>query len=240
MSVITLPVFSELFGQKNKRRLIEVITRTSRYLAFIIIPAAFGLAAISKTVMALLFGWLYVSGDLLLSILAIFSIFSAFGAIVGSALQSIGETRVFIRITLATMLTNFILSIVLIPILGIIGSTIAQVSTMVIGFVFGFYELRKRMKIKLDTEAIWKSFLASSIMIIPIFLIESYYSGVISQNTMMNIAIEVIVGVLTYSVILVLLRPFNEQDFNFLQKMTPKPFSTLIKFLRRIFIRETK
>lgn len=171
LSVITLPAFSELFSQTNKRGLSEAIAKTIRYLAFIIFPAAFGLATISKTAMALLYGWQYALGNLLLSILATFSIFSAFGAIVGSALQSMGETRVFIKITLATLLTNLLISITLIPILNVLGSTIAQAATMVVGFTYAFYELRKRIKIKIDKDVLWKTLLASSIMIIPLFFI---------------------------------------------------------------------
>jgi len=238
LSVITLPAFSELFSQTNKRGLSEAISKTTRYLAYIIFPAAFGLATISKTAMALLYGWQYAIGNVLLSILAIFSIFSAFGAVVGSALQSMGETRVFIKITLATLLTNILISITLIPILNVLGSTIAQAATMVVGSTYAFYELRKRLKIKIDRDVLWKPLFASSIMIIPLILFESYYSGVVSDNSIINIIIEIGIGVLTYSVMLILVRALNEQDFNEIEKIIPKPFSKLLQLFKKIFIRE--
>ena len=238
LSVITLPAFSELFSQTNKKGLSEAISKTMRYLAIIIFPAAFGLATISKTAMALLYGWQYELGNVLLSILAIFSIFSAFGAVVGSALQSIGETKVFIKTTLATLLTNILISITLIPILNVLGSTIAQAATMVVGFTYAFYELRKRLKIKIDRDILWKPLLASSIMIIPLILFESYYSGVVSDNSLINIIIEIGIGISTYSVVLILVRALKEQNFNEIEKIAPKPFSKPLQLIKKIFIRE--
>ena len=240
LSIIMLPTLSGLFGQKSKKGLSEAITKASRYLAYVIFPAAFGLAAISKTAMALLYGWQYALGNLLLSILAIFSIFSAFGAIIGSALQSMGETKVFIRIALATMVTDFLMSIALIPILGVIGSTMAKAATMVVGFTYGFYILNQRVKVKLDREALWKSVLASGIMIIPLVLFETYYSGLLFENPIVNIMIEITTGVLTYGLMLFLLRSLNKQDFDFLCQITPKPFTGLVELLKKIFIKETK
>jgi O-antigen/teichoic acid export membrane protein len=238
VSVITLPAFSELFSQTNKRGLSEAISKTIRYLAYIIFPAAFGLATISKTAMALLYGWQYALGNMLLAILATFSIFSAFGAVVGSALQSMGETRVFIKTTLASLLTNFLISFTLIPILNVVGSTIAQAATMVVGFTYAFYELRKRLKITINRDVLWKPLLAASIMVLPLLFFESYYSGVVSNNSAINIILEIGVGVLTYSVMLIVVRAFNEQDFNELEKITPKPFLKLLQLLKKIFIRE--
>jgi O-antigen/teichoic acid export membrane protein len=236
--VITLPAFSELFSQTNKRGLSEAISKTIRYLAYIIFPAAFGLATISKTAMALLYGWQYALGNMLLAILAMFSIFSAFGAVVGSALQSMGETRVFIKTTLASLLTNFLISFTLMPILNVVGSTIAQAATMVVGFTYAFYELRKRLKITINRDVLWKPLLAASIMVLPLLFFESYYSGVVSNNSAINIILEIGVGVLTYSVMLIVVRAFNEQDFNELEKITPKPFLKLLQLLKKIFIRE--
>ena len=237
LSVITLPAFSELFSQKNKKELSEAISKTNRYLAYIIFPAAFGLATISKTAMALLYGWQYALGNVLLSILAIFSIFLAFGAVIGSALQAMGETKVFIMTTFATLLTNILISITLIPIFNVLGSTIAQAATMVVGFTYAFYELRKRLTIKIGREVLWKPLLASSIMVIPLILFETYYSGVISDNSIINIIIEIGIGVSTYSVILIFTHALNEQDFSELEKITPKQFSKLLELYKKIFVR---
>lgn len=239
LSVITLPIFSEFFGQKKIKGLSEAISKSSRYLAYIIFPAAFGLATISKTAMSLLYGRQYSLGHLLLSILSIFSIFSAFGAIIGSALQSLGETKVFIKITLATLVTDFLISIALIPLLGVIGSSIAKAATMVVGFTYGFYELKKKIIIQLDKEALWKSFIASITMIIPLILFETFYSGQLFKNDIMNVMIEITMGVVTYGFMLFLLRSFNKQDFNFLHKITPKSLTKLVDFLQKIFIQET-
>jgi len=235
-SIVLLPSLSRLFGEKNKRGLGEAITETSRYLAYIFFPASFGLATISKTAMTLLYGKLDTLGYLLLSILSISSIFAAFGSIIGSALRSIGETKVFIGISLVTMVTDILMSIALIPRLGIIGSTMAKSATMVAGFTFGLYILTQSVKVKFDSEALWKSASASFIMALPLFFLEN--STFLFENPFVKIVIEISAGMVIYGLVLYLLQAFNEKDFDIFRKIIPKPFTVFVEFLEKTFLKK--
>ncbi len=237
MSTTLLPAFSEMFGQSSDSGLHEPLTRTSRYLAYLIFPAAFGLTAVSKTAMALLYGWEYSIGSLPLSILAAFSVFPAFTSIMGSVLQSVGETRVFVRIVTAQVLVNLAFSLSLIPVLGIYGSATARAATMVIGFAYSYYALRGRMRVEFDKAAIRKAILASTMMVIPIAFFDSLYSGVILTNPAVSIVVELSLGMLIYGFVLLLLKAFSSEDFEILRKVAPASLTKVIDRMEVIFVR---
>lgn len=237
LSTILLPFFSELFGQSGTARLSEPLTKASRYLTFLIFPAALGLASISKTAMALLFGWEYAIGNIPLSILALASIFTAFTAVINAVLQSIGETRVFIKISLTMVIANLIASVALIPSFNIIGSATARSTMMILGFTYSFYELDKRVKVKLDRKATYKAFLASTIMAIPLILFDSTFSRTVFMNPVISIFIEIVMGILVYGFVLLLLNAFKKEDFNILREIVPRQFRRVLDAVERIFIR---
>lgn len=237
VNVTVLPAFSEVYGRIGREGLSEPIRRSSRYLAYMVIPAALGLATISKSAMALLFGWEYTDGSLLLGILALSSIATAFSTIVLSALQAMGETGVFIKIALASMLTNMGLVILLTPILGVFGATLARSTMMLVGFIYGFLTLRSRVGLEVEMKALWKALLAAIVMAAPLWAFETMYSGTVFTNPFLIVGVEVGIGVVVYGLTLALLRALDERDFDILRQMVPRKLLWFVNLLERMFIR---
>ncbi len=235
MSTALLPTFSESYGQSGDRDMTRLCKLSIKYMAYFIAPASFGLAAISKSIMALLFGWEYTAGSIPLAILAIFSILASFSIIASTALQALGRTMVFLKITLTTIIADFAVSVVLIPSLTINGAAIARSSMIVVGFIYTFYELKQQIKVEVNWKSMIKTFTASLVMAVPLVLFDMFYSGKIIMNAALSVSIEITFGILIYGIVMFLFKAFDGEDFELLQKMMPKPLVQILDHLKGFF-----
>lgn len=227
-----LPMLSELYGQKGKDAITGALKSSLRYLTYLIIPAGFGLAAISRTAMALLFGRGYTIGSLPLAILALASVFLSIGTILGSALQALGETRVFIKVGLASLAADVMVIVFSVPILGVLGATAARVTLWLVLFTLTYSALRRVVQVEFDKEALWKGTLASLIMTIPLLSFETVYANF---SPILCAVIEIAAGVTTYSIALFSLRALHKQDFELFQQMAPASTRKFLNCFERFF-----
>ncbi len=237
IDVIILPVFSETYGHKGKNELTRPLKHALRYLVFMYFPAALGLATISRTVMTLLFGGEYVVGSLPLAILSIFSIVRAFTIIMGSTLKSIGETRVFVKASLISLIADGLVVVLFTPFFGLYGAVAGRVSATLVIFFYVFYELKKNIKIELDLQSLWKGALASISLIIPLRLFERLISANYIDSPIITISIEILLGLVCYVSALFLLKALNKDDFRLLKQLMPKSLTKIITFFERLLIR---
>jgi O-antigen/teichoic acid export membrane protein len=237
IDVIILPVFSETYGHKGKNELTRPLKHALRYLVFMYFPAALGLATISRTVMTLLFGGEYVVGSLPLAILSIFSIVRAFTIIMGSTLKSIGETKVFVKASLISLIADGLVVVPFTPFFGLYGAVAGRVSATLVIFFYVFYELKKNIKIELDLQSLWKGALASVTLIIPLRLFERLISANYIDSPIITISIEILLGLVCYVSALFLLKALNKDDFRLLKQLMPKSLTKIITFFERLLIR---
>jgi O-antigen/teichoic acid export membrane protein len=237
IDVIILPVFSETYGDKGKSELPQLLKKALRYLVFLYFPAAIGLASISKTAMALLFGWEYTIGSVPLTILSFFSILTAFRIIMGSTLKSIGQTIIFAKAAFISIIANGLTVILLTPLFGLYGAVVGRVIAVIVVFLCIFYELRHTINVKIDLEGLWKGALAATSIIVPLQLFETYISGNTINNPAFSICIEILVGLGFYVLALYLLRALNREDFNVFKQIMPKSFLKIIVFFEKILVR---
>lgn len=233
IGVAMLPIFSESYGQSGNRDMTKLVKLSLKYMAYFIMPASLGLAAISKSVMALLFGWEYTAGSTSLSIIALFSLATSFSIVASTALQAIGKTTVFLRITLTTILTNLTASIILVPRFGVDGAAFARAAMMTTGFIYTFYELKRQINIEADRKSMLKTFMASLAMAVPLTLFDTFYSGIIIKNAVLSVAIEIASGISIYGLTMLLLKTLDRQDFELLKEMMPRPLSHLLHRFER-------
>lgn len=235
IDVVILPVFSEIYGKKGKKELKPLFEKAMRYVVFIYFPAAIGLASISKTAMALLFGWRYTVGSAFLAILSIFSILTAFSSIIGSALKSVGETKIFLKASLTALMVNSIIVTLFTPIFGLYGAILGRLASIIIIFVYVLFELNKTINIDFDLQGLWKGVFASLTIIVPLQIIEVFISRN-SYNPAVSLTIEVFLGFICYVFALFLLKALNKDDFKILRRLTPKSLLKIIDFLERFLV----
>jgi O-antigen/teichoic acid export membrane protein len=226
-----LPALSKLYGETGKEWLPIAIKKSTRYLAFLVIPASIGLAIISRTALATLFGWQNTE-SLSLRILALTSIFRAFYTLLMVGLQSIGKTKIFIKIGILAIIVDVTSVIILTPFLGALGAAIARTLMTVTSFVYAYYALNQHFKVEFDSEALKKTFISSFIMAFPLILFELYLGNEMLPPFVLAV-LEVSVGILIYVISLLMTKTLRENDFKILRKIAPKKMIGLINFIEK-------
>lgn len=232
VEAIMLPIFSKTYGQAEEKDITLFLKKSARYLGFIYFPAAFGLAAISRTVMVLLYGEIYSEGSIPLAMLSISSTFTAFSGLVGTVLKAIDKTKIFIKIAVISLLIDATLVITLTPFLGILGATIARSSTSFLVLVLLFFELKQSIKVEVDIDGLWKGLIGSTILAALMVFFDRFYLN----TTLISLLYEVIFGVIAYPFILIILKALRNEDFYVFRQIIPK-LSKLIDFIENTISR---
>ncbi len=235
IGIAVLPAFSELYGRSGKEGMSKAVELSTRYLAYLIFPAAIGLAAISETSIMFLFGPEYSRAGGPLAVLSIAYIMTAYNVVFITALQAIGETQVFIKIGFATMITQTSLVTILSPYIGMMGPTVARTMMQLVGVVYPFYELGRRMNVEIDKGAAGKAILASLSMAFPISLLDGLLMNILV--TPYRFLLDVLVGVILYCVLVVLLRLLEKKDLELIRQVAPEKLSPIIDLIEDIVIR---
>lgn len=230
-----LPTFSKHYGQSGNKDITRLTKQSLKYMGYLTFPASMGLAAISKSALALLFGWEYTSGNIALTILALFSVLTSFSTVVYMVLQAMGKTNPFLKITLITVITDVIFSALLIPAFNMNGAAVARAVMITVGFIYAFLELRKQVKIEIEGKAMLKTLIAAIVMAVPLAIFDTFYSGNIVKSTVLSVGIEIGAGIILYALTMLLLKTVSKQDFNLLLKMIPRPLSPILTKFERLF-----
>jgi len=236
-SMTVFPMLSELYGRKGKEGVTPALKTSLRYLTYLILPACLGLAAISKTAMATLFGRVYTIGSLPLAILGSASVLIAFGMVFGSAIQALGETKVFIGIGAASILADAIVIFLAVPVFGVLGATMARVALWAVYATMTLLALKRHVKVEFDAEALWKGFVASVVMVLPLLFLEIAYADRFPESlTLLFACIEIFVGIGVYGVGLIILRALHSRDFELLKQIAPASFHRFLEPFKRFFV----
>jgi O-antigen/teichoic acid export membrane protein len=217
IDVIILPVFSETYGHKGKDELTRPLKRALRYLVFMYFPAALG--------------------SIPLAILSIFSIVRAFTIIMGSTLKSIGETKVFVKASLISLIADGVVVVLCTPFFNLYGAVAGRVCATLVVFIYVFYELKRNIKIELDLQSLWKGALASVTLIVPLRLFEGLVSANFIDSPVIIVGIEILLGLVCYVSALFLLKALNKDDFRLLKQLMPRSLTKIITAFERLLIR---
>ncbi len=229
---VMLPILSKAYGQKGEKDVTRLLRKAIRYLGFIYFPAAFGLAATSQPIMTLLYGQAYVQGSFPLAVLSLSSIFTAYSTLLSTALKSIGKTRAFIEISLASLLTDALVVASLTPPLGVMGAVLARASSSILAFALILYELRSWIEVEADLKRLKKSLLGSCVSAALLLLFTTLHV----TSAAIGLTLGIVLGIVSYGFALLLSGALSREDFLALRQVLPW-LSTLIALLERFFAR---
>ena len=208
---ILIPKLSEFFSLNDREKLGKGVKLSSALMILIYSPLALGVAALSPIVLSLLARTTYTSGSLALMILlGVSSIFILWN-ILSSVIYAVRKTRVYIVITSLTLVSNILLSFLLIPKIGMVGAAISNSSVIVISFMVSYhYAIRKEVE-KYDWITVMKVWLSSFTMFAVVF-IERTLIG----NGLYMLPIYILTGAVVYVAMLNLihsLRRLTKDEF---------------------------
>ncbi len=120
------------------------------YLALLVAPIVFGIAALAPELIHAVYGSAYVSSTLPLMILIFVLIPIFFDFPVGALLNATGMQMTKTKIMGVVMVINFCANMILIPMMGIPGASISAIISFVGMFSMGVWALRRKISVSLS------------------------------------------------------------------------------------------
>jgi O-antigen/teichoic acid export membrane protein len=226
ITIVLLPVVSELWAKNKKETLSHMLGLLTKALFILIIPLAMIMIAFPENVISMLFGERYLGAANVLQILSIGAIFLSLNYILGTSLLGIGKPGLNTKIAFIIMLANVILNIIMIPLLGVLGASIALASSNIIGFVILSYFARKYISLNIQWLNIIKIFICGFLSLLIIFAIKT----ILITNPWIELAISLVTGFAFYSFLILFIKSITKNEINILTSLhLPIP-----KFIVRI------
>lgn len=207
-----LPKFSELFGRGDFNSIKIISSISTRLLTSIFAPISLGVVALSNIVLQFLSGSnSYSYGIIPLDIIVLgVSVFVELNVIT-QVLAATKNTRFFIISSSLSLFLNIILSIILVPVLGMTGAAIGFVSVYALTFFVLRYFAGKSWSLKYDRFPTIKIWVSSLVMFLVMQLIIMFTSG----NADL-LPLYILVGAVIYLFVFKLLKIFSKKDQNIL------------------------
>lgn len=213
---VAIPRISFLVGQNDKEKIKQVFTSVCTALTIILLPAAIGLAAISREVVIIMGGTEYLDSVLTLQILSLSLIGAVFGGLFTYCLNiPLGREKINVKATTISALVNVGLNIIVIPIFKHNG---AAFTTVVAEFFVLLYcwlsckDLKDYLDISAFKKSLFQSFVGCMTILIVSFLVKCYCNGIL-----VIVVLVIVLSIILYALELIFLK--NEIVMKLLQKL---------------------
>ncbi|HJJ31678.1 MAG TPA: flippase [Methanocorpusculum sp.] len=175
-----------------------VVARSFTYGLILAIPVAVGGFILADELLYYFYGADFASGAVSACILFLFQIGSVFLLFIGTALSSSGHPRNTFYGTLAAVILNVILDVLLIPVMGINGAAVGSLCAVTLNVLVVAHELKKFMPVFIEKKALFHIILASLVMGAGVLV----YTLLVPMSNVCLVLIPVALGGLLYSLLL--------------------------------------
>ncbi|PIN99956.1 hypothetical protein COT72_03930 [archaeon CG10_big_fil_rev_8_21_14_0_10_43_11] len=190
LSFILLPTFSRLENEERLKNTLKLLIERMSLIAF---PIAFGVIAISKNIILIIFGKNYLAASSVLNLLIPGLIAGLLTTGAGQALLSIKRVREVQIIPLVNLISNTIISIALISLFGLNGAAIALSIGYVLEFLVAWGLVFVYIRPNIDILNISKYFIVSLLMY-------TFVSKIVISNIVLDMIISILAGIIIYSI----------------------------------------
>ncbi len=222
------PHYSELTGRHGS---LKVAVRTaSRYVAIIGTPLALGLAVTARPALSLFAGVDYEAGATILSILSVFLASTLIYSALGNILIVLKKPGLASTVTITSVFASLLSALVLLPQLGLNGMAVSRGLGMMILLALTLQFARKNIAVIIDTEALWKSALASIIMAVSVITVEvTIYSRYL-------LPLYAITGVAIYILMMRVLRAIRRSDIELVKAFLGRQWAPALDKLATLLL----
>lgn len=208
IGTVMLPMSSELLSRGHHTKIKNAVETIFKYSFAIIIPFAMLLVAFPEIVIRLIFGNQYVAAAPALQILAFSSIFYTIWFINSFTLTGLGKPEINTKITLSVAIGNIILSILIVPVYGVIGAAITNAISYLLLMILTSIELRRHIHATIPWLEWGKCILAGAALIATTLLIKV----TVYTNVWVKTLLSVVLGFSVYFLILYLTKVINIKE----------------------------
>lgn len=206
LSSVFFPVISKLYIH-SQEKLKEILNEYLRLKAVMALPIAFGGIMVAFPLINLVFGEEYKNSVLAFQILLLVALIIYINSIYGEALQACERQKILLQGVSMGAGVNIILNLILIPLFSLYGAALATLLTEVIVFIFLYLQVNKFITLDFKKH-ILKPLISSIIMCALLYLVKDW-----------NVIILIFLGILYYSLIMLLIKGFTKKDLFFLRSL---------------------
>lgn len=201
---VLLPHMAHSFARGDRKAVFTSLSKSMHFILLLAFPMASGLAAVSPVFTRVFFGRKFEAVSVLLAIDSLVIILVGISNAIGiQYLLPTNQVRPFTVSVGVGAAVNIVLNVPLILIWGTVGAMIATVVSELSVSLFQLSFVRKQMQVgSLFTES-WKYLIAAILMGIYI----RFYLTIIPFGDLLKLISSILLGLVIYSLILILLRP---------------------------------
>jgi O-antigen/teichoic acid export membrane protein len=214
LSSIFLPVFTQISGKRFSRG----FHKTLRYILILSIPATAGIIFIAKYVIKAVYGNEYILGTASIYFLSLLIITTPLIGLYSIIFQSKEKPKIVSSAVLTSLIVNVILNVLVIflfrrnPLYMIAGVGLATSLSRV--FLLGLLVYRAKREFNFKVRGIGLRAPIFATIIMSLFLV--LFNHIVDMNIFFG-AIEIILGVVIYFVVLILVKGIKKEDFELIK-----------------------
>ncbi len=205
-SFLLLPKISQAFASSHRLEARLYSQASLELFYYFALPASLGVAILSRPLLEFLVGGIYASHYIVLQIMVLSYSFFSFRPILSTILLGNKKTGTYMYTGIGALGVNVTMSIIMIPLFGIYGAVIANVSAMGVSTIPRLVSVNSLLNHSLTLIPFIKIWLNALIMMTLVF-----YSGKIFSNGAESLFIPIIIGIITYFFLSIVNRPFSEE-----------------------------
>ena len=228
---VLLPKLSELFSQKNKEAIVKGVRLSTTIINMIYVPAALGTAALSSRIIILLSQTQYLSSDVPMVIFLIISAMFITNGVLVQTVSSIRKTPILIISATASLASNIILSIFLIPAYGTTGAALSNSSGNVLTFFVLLWYTKLNDYSGLDFVATLKVWFVAGIMAVVVF-----FASIELPSNLIYLALLFALGITVYLALARVARLFSKDDKEWMKQFFNNKDSIVYKLIDTFFV----
>lgn len=219
VSGVIMPKISMHHGKSELNKIKQTYFSSTRYLILITIPIIFAGVSLVSLLINILYGDDYSSITPVIQILLISGGLSAIVAAAAAVLYGTGSQSFILKLASIAAVFNILLDMIFIPSFGAMGAVGANAIAQILGVIAGTYYLIKSKKMNFPWKDLFKVAFAASISSIQVYFLKVFFNA---GNQVIFLIWLSSLFLLTYILILYLMKTFIKQDYDLLKRITNK------------------
>ena len=202
LGTVMVPRMANTFARGDKKKLIEYINMSFRFVLILVFPVMFGMVSVANKFVPIFYGSGYEKVIILINIIVPIVLAIGLSNVIGTQylLPTKKQKEYTISVTVGAFV-NFILNMIFIRLWKSVGASIATVIAEFTVTGVQFYMIRKEIKF-VDIIKLMKNYVVSGLIMLCISVI----IGKIINNNIVSITIQILVAVLVYFTVLIVLK----------------------------------
>jgi len=211
LSLVLPPTLSKLYDEKKMQELKTHLSYSLKYSLVLMIPFVFGSAVLAAPILKL-FSTTATAfyGRAVLIFTSINSLIFVTGVILNQILMPVKKTKIGGTSWTIAAFVNLGLNMILVPVLGIIGTVVSTLIAYLISLSIQLYFSLKEITFKIDWPSIAKCFIASIIMSLCLWKI--------NPDNSIHTILAVVLGVIIYGLMIIFLKVFRKEELDFFKR----------------------